>query len=516
MRIVPAPARACLAAASASVAAVLGLPAAASAGPDDPPAASVTAPQLVRVGPGSAAPKPVTVQVSNAGMTATGIVVTIDGTAAPGGVALSLPGAELGCAVEGPVARCAVAELAFGRTREFTFGVLVPQAGAEPAEGVVTVRTAAADGGFTAEQPIAIAVTAANVDLAVAPIPNYSDVRPGQALEVPLRVRNDGGVVADGVVVRIRANGEEPYTRLVELPNDYANCTVAADLHDMTCLFDVVLSSGEAFETDPATPLRARVDAASPGRESYGASVQVRAATAADRLTARRSAPGRDARLVAVSGVRAPDLNQYDNGAYISMTVPDLQPADGVALPTRVRGETGEELTVRVAFRNDGPAAISAREGSGVRARVRLPAGLRVRAVPGACRPTGDPDEGPGGAVRGRDYTCVLGRWQRPGVVETLPFEVTITGRAGARGSLTLDRNAQDRTPANDRAPITLVVEAAGGGAGDGGGDGGGGGGGLPITGPSAWLGLLLLAGGCALLRLARRVTPCCQDGSRL
>jgi hypothetical protein len=512
MRRIPAPARACLAAASASVFAVLGMPAAASAGPGDPPSASVTAPQLVRVGPGSAAPKPVTVRVQNVGATATGVIVTIDGAAAPAAVTLDLPGAARGCVVEGPVARCAVAEMPYEDVQEFTFGVLVTETDPAPAEGVVTVRTAAADGGFTAEQPIAIAVTAADVDLAVAPIPNYSNVRPGEALDVPLRIRNDGGVVADGVVVRIRANGEEPFTRLVELPNDYANCTVAADLHDMTCLFDVVLPSGETFETDPATPLRARVDAASPGRGSYGASVQVRAATAADRLTARRSAPGRDARLVAVSGVRAPDLNQYDNGAYISMTVPDLQPADGVALPTRVRGETGEELTVRVAFRNDGPAAISAREGSGVRARVRLPAGLRVRAVPRACRPTGDPDEGPSGAVRGRDYTCVLGRWQRPGVVETLPFEVTITGRAGARGSLTLDRNVQDRGPANDRAPIVLVVESAA----PGGGGGGGGGGGLPITGPSAWLGLLLLAGGCALLVLARRVTPGCHDAPRL
>ncbi|MFI5891760.1 hypothetical protein ACIA5D_16770 [Actinoplanes sp. NPDC051513] len=490
------PARVLLAVAVAALSTAL-LAAPATAGPGDPPSLFPSGPAIVRVGPGMTAPKPVQVEIRNDGDLAAGVVVTVDATDVPEAFDIDLPGTDQGCTTVGDVARCELAELGFGEAHTYTFGVAA--AGTTAAEGAVRVSSTAGNAPQENSTTIGLALVAAGVDLALAPVvptpPGYWSLDPGDSVDVPVQVRNDGGAAATGVVLRIGTHAEDASTDMIQLVAPYDNCTVDPDLHDLTCAFDTTVGPGETFAIDPATPVRAKVNDAAPGNNSYAATVAV---SAAAEVPAAKSA-GRVARLVPVSTLVA-DLNGYDNSQVLIITVEGLRAAEGVAVGATVTGDIGDSRTVAVGFRNDGPAAVAAREGNGGGARVLLPAGLKVTGICDGCRPMRGAEVLPPDDLRGLEYACPAGGFILPGATEWCRFDVEIVARPGQAGWIRINSGQQDRNPANDVAPILLVVPGGGTGGGEEG---------LPITGlpagPTAGAGTILVGLGLAALILTRR-----------
>jgi hypothetical protein len=481
---------------------VLAVPAA--AGPDDPPSLEPSGPSTVRVGPGAAAPKPVRVDVRNYGRAATQVVVTLDASAVPAALTITPPGADQGCSTTGAVTRCLLAGLGHYEVHAYTFGVAATAGAPAAAEGAMVVSAAADNAPARLTARIGLVLAAADVDLVLAPVvstPTGSwSLDPGESVDLPVRLRNDGGVAARGVVVRVDTGLGDPSLDMIQLVAAYGNCTVDAAMQHVSCAFDTVVGPGETFTIDPATPLRARISEAAPGRNSYGGGVTVNAAGAPSAKSA-----GRTARLIPVRAGRAADLNSYDNNQPFSIRVEGLRPAEGSAIGASVTGDIGDTKTVVVGFHNDGPAAVAAREGNGGNALVRLPAGLKVTRVCDGCWPASDANWPEPKDLRGLEYRCYTGGFILPGTTAWCWFDVTIVGRPGRPGSVRIYSGDQDRNSANDVAPIVLV--------GPGGGNGGSGGG-LPITGApagiTAGIGAMLLVVGVAavLLTHRRRVHP--------
>lgn len=457
------------------------------AGPGDPPAVSPSGPQSVRVGPGSVAPKPVPVEIRNDGDLATDVVVTFDAGDVPEAFDVDMPGADQGCAAVGDVVRCVLAELAFGETHTYTFGVAAAAGAPAAAEGAMRVSSTAGNAPQEYSTTIGLALVAAGIDLALAPVvptpPGYWSVDPGKSVDVPVTVRNDGGVTAMGVVLQIDTHADDASNDMIQLVAPYDNCTVDAESHHLSCAFDIAAGPGETFAIDPATPIRARINSVAPGNNSYSATVAVRAAD----LSFAKST-GHVARLVPLRAAMAADLNDYDNDQVLTIAVEGLRAAESVAVGATVTGDIGGSGTLAVGFRNNGPAAVAAREGNGGGARVRLPAGLEVTRACDGCM-----------LVSGLEYTCPTSGFILPGTTEWCRFDVTIVGRPGAPGSIRINAGQQDHHPADDVAPILLVVP----------GEGAGGGEGLPITGapagPAAGVGTLLIGLGLAALIFTRR-----------
>ncbi len=401
---------------------------------------------------------------------------------------VDLPGADQGCATVGDVVRCVLAELAFDEAHTYTFGVAAAAGAPATAEGAMRVSSTAGNAPQEYSTTIGLALVAAGVDLALAPVvptpPGYWSVDPGTSVDVPVTVRNDGGVTAMGVVLQIDTHAEDASNDMIQLVAPYDNCTVDADLHHLSCTFDIAAGPGETFAIDPATPIRAKINSAAPGNNSYAATVAVRAA---DPSFAKST--GHVARLVPLRAALAADLNSYDNHQVLIITVEGLRAAEGVAVGATVTGDIGDARTVAVGFRNDGPAAVAAREGNGGGARVRLPAGLKVTRLCDGCV-----------AVSALEFACPASGFILPGTTEWCRFDVTIVGRPGEPGSIRINSGQQDHNPANDVAPILLVVPGEGGA---------GGGEGLPITGAPAWptagVGMLLVGLGLAALIFTRR-----------
>ena len=489
------PARVLMAVTAAALSTAL-LAAPAAAGPGDPPSLFPSGPETVRVGPGMAAPKPVPVEIRNDGDLATDVVVTFDATDVPEAFDIDLPGTDQGCATVGGVARCELAELGFGAAHTYTFGVAA--AGATAAEGAVRVSSTAGNAPQANSTTIGLALVAAGVDLALAPVvptpPGYWSLDPGDAVDVPVEVRNDGGAAAAGVVLRIDTHADDASNDMIQLVAPYDNCAVDADLHHLSCAFDTTVGPGETFAIDPATPIRAKINDAAPGDNSYAATVAVNAADVPSAKSA-----GRVARLVPVSTLVA-DLNGYDNSQVLTIAVEGLRVAEGVAAGATVTGDIGDSRTVAVGFRNDGPAAVAAREGNGGGARVLLPAGLKVTGICDGCRPMRGNEVLPADDLRGLEYACPAGGFILPGTTEWCRFDVEIIGRPGQAGWIRINSGRQDRNPGNDVAPILLVVPGGGAGGGEEG---------LPITGvpagPTARAGTILVALGLAALILTRR-----------
>jgi hypothetical protein len=398
---------------------------------------------------------------------------------------------------------CKINDLAPGARKVLTFTVkptaALPDLGASFDVGVAV---GGPDGKMVAS--VTVVRATAGADLEVAPIADIK-LAPGKSAPVPVEVRNNGNKPVETVALGFVG---EPY---VSFPAKYSNCQTVEDLLGVVCFFEQTIGPDEILTIDPSTPLTVKAAADAPGPADYyagmfafGADDDLDLAAA----TAKKAALQKSGTKLALVPLRQSlaedidesELNDWDNIASFVVKV-SKNPADLVAIGDNFTGAIGDTRTIKVGFRNDGPAAtIWPQQNSYLSTKVRIPSGLTLTEVDDSCVPAGDgePSWGQEGQVSGHDYLCVaLGSYAK-GEKVLYSFTAKINdGENEDEGTVTVNGGVQDPKTSNNVAKIEVKVSSAGGG------------GGLPVTGAPAGLlaggGALLLVGGAVAFVLARR-----------
>jgi hypothetical protein len=349
---------------------------------------------------------------------------------------------------------------------------------------------------------------------------------PGASFDVPLRVRNDGPIAADGAAVLLQA----PYS-FASGPR-YRNCLYDGD-QLRACTFDQELAPGATYLA--TLPTRLRSDTYAPSTQHAGMEWMTSDEFADLRTfltNGNYSGLGRPgtggvltltpAAAAAAAAAQA-DPDRSDNYASLQVAVTGRQSPNLVAVGARLTGETGDVVTADVGVRNAGPATLDGTQtpSGTVYVFVSIPVGTTAVAVPDTCFPLIDGGitwwDGSGGRPGHRQYQCFAGQVLIAGRSLTFPIRLRITAASVTPGVVEVNRPCRgcdnlfvDESPKTDnRAAITVRTPAAGSTDGDSQGSGGGAGGGLPITGPGSvtigGVGLGLLLTGVAVVVLARR-----------
>jgi hypothetical protein len=458
--------------------------------------------RVVTVAGGS---KTVPLQVVNADRTpVTGLVLEYATAGSPIDPRLGFQ-PPAGCTATG----CAVGDLAPGERKAYTF-TLTPTKDL-PATGVV-LNLSVHDAGGEWHQTTTVTVLPApqGIDLETAHIPDIK-LAAGQSAVLPIAVRNNGNKAAESIAIALAA------PRYISFPKRYSNCVDVDDLPGVICVFDLTLSPGSVFTVSPTTPLTIAADKDAPGPADYYSGMSAYGlddGTTDARLAAAAKAakqPGTKLELVPAPRTLAVDtseLNEWDNTISFIVKVA-LNPADSVAIGDAFEGKVGDTRTIKIGFRNDGPATVlpASRQWRHA-AKVRIPSGLKVTKVDKGCVPDGDgePSWDKPGQVSGHDYLCVASTPLAPGAKQLFSFTARIeNGDNQDEGSITVDGGVQDLKGGNNVATVEVKLTADNGGGGTGGGSGGG----LPITGApagrTAGAGLLLVLTGALALVLTRR-----------
>ncbi len=450
--------------------------------------------------------KTVPLEVVNTGKTAaTGLVLDFATPAAPIDPRIGFQ-PPAGCTATG----CAVGDLAAGARKSYTFTV---QPTAElPATGVrfdLTVHDAGA--AWQESTFVTVVPDAVGIDLETARIPDIK-LAPGESAVLPVSIRNNGNKTSEGVAIALAG------ATYVTFPHNYSNCVDVEDLPGIVCAFDTPLAPGAVFTMKPETPLTVAADKVVPGPADYRGGLHAYGllddsndanVAAAKKALKQRGANKLELVPAAQSlAVDQSELNEWDNTVPLLVKV-SLNQADSVAIGDNFEGKVGDTKTIKVGFRNDGPAVVlSSSKTWKHSAKVRIPSGLKLTKVDQDCVPNGDgePNWDRSGQVSGHDYLCLASVTQTLGEQELFSFTAKIqNGDNEDKGSITVDGGVQDPKSANNVAKIEVKVTAGGAG---GAGGGSGGGGGLPITGAPtgqvAVVGLLLVLLGAFTLVLTR------------
>lgn len=450
--------------------------------------------------------KSVPFEVVNVGTTAaTGLVVDFASAASPIDPRIGFR-PPAGCTAAG----CPVGDLAPGARKAFTFTVTptkeLPGVGASFS---LTVHDAAAE--WRESATVTVVRTPAGVDLEAARIPDIK-LAAGKSAALPVSVRNNGNKPVEGIAIALAG------PKYITFPNKYSNCVDVKELPGMVCAFNLTLDPGAVFSMAPSTPLTVAADAIAPGPADYdsgmyafGLDGETDDPSLAAAARAAKNKAGNKLRLEPAPRSLAAvedELNDWDNSVSFVVKVA-LNPADSVAIGDNFEGKIGATRTVKIGFRNAGPATLLSRSDEWAHvALVRLPSGLGLTKVDNRCVPNhnGDPKWDKPGKVSGREYTCMAVERLAPGKQHLFSFTGKIqNGKNTVEGSIRVLGGRQDVNEANDYADVDVKVTAASASRGGTSGSGGG----LAITGAPtgqiAGAGLLLVFTGAMALVLTRR-----------
>jgi LPXTG-motif cell wall-anchored protein len=352
------------------------------------------------------------------------------------------------------------------------------------------------------------------VDLAAEQELSFSS-RPGGSFGVEWAITNAGQRQVDSVTMFVDAG------LVVDATTLYSNCTyVGTELR--TCSFDTPLAPGKTYVIDDPMPFALGNDAHAPGDEAIGVSWMTPAEFAdlkglLDRLGIPTGTAGPAEKLTLVEALPAmqargaqADTEPLNNWAVATIRVDGDNKADFAAIGAVLRGPAGTTVTPALGAKNNGPATLDLRIGSGesvIHATITVPPGTTAVRVPRECAPAanGVVDWENAGKPGAGVYLCTLGDLVHPaGEMFTSDLELRIDSVIdNARGSVVLyDRQFEvptyplDPNKSNDKADIVVNPTAGGGGS-------------LPITGAPTWsiavAGAVLLLLGAAGLLLARR-----------
>jgi hypothetical protein len=405
-----------------------------------------------------------------------------------------------GCTATG----CTVGDLVPGASKRYSF--TVKPTAELPAAGLILGLTVHDAGGEWQSATTVTVLPAAQqgIDLETAAIPDIN-LAPGTSAVLPISIRNNGNKATEGVAISLAA------PKYVTFPNEYSNCVDVED-SGIICAFDLTLAPGAVFTISASTPLVVAADKVAPGPADYYSGLHAYGleddSNDANLAAAKRAVkrPGTKLQLVPAVQSLAVDqseLNDWDNIVPFWVKVA-LNPADSVAIGDNFEGKVGDTRTIKVGFRNAGPAVVVGPTKKWTHsAKVRIPSGLALTKVDQDCVPNGDgePSWDHAGQVSGHDYLCLVAEQMKVGEEELFSFTAKISdGDNEDEGSITVDGGVQDQKTTNDVAKIEVKLT---------GGDTGGSGGGLPVTGAPtgqvATAGLLLVLLGAFTLVLTRR-----------
>ncbi|MEV7869671.1 hypothetical protein AB0P17_27075 [Streptomyces sp. NPDC088124] len=251
----------------------------------------------------------------------------------------------------------------------------------------------------------------AGPDLAIEPVADIEDGRPGDEREIPFKVTNNGNRSANGFTAQLYASyGLTDLTRYDACTytttdgNDFAPSTKAV------CTFDQVLAPGDSFELP-------------------------------EPLTVRLASHALNERLdIGVEpGDGAQDIDSQND--YVAFQIGAENTADFSVTGDAISGAAGETATAELTFTNNGPAWLGYLGSGDPVAQVRLivPEGTTVTGVPSDCYPrTLDGGYYPKrtGAPR---YDCELQYWVLEDTQRTFAFSVRVdTVVPGVTGAVSI------------------------------------------------------------------------------
>lgn len=275
----------------------------------------------------------------------------------------------------------------------------------------------------------------------IAPIDN---VKPGSSLDAPVTVANKGTKAAEKVWVLYSVTRGFDYA---DLPSNCASHQVPTydertAAWNAVCEFDQKVEPGVSYA--PEKPL--------------GLKALDRALNDNLRVSVWDSAPGLDdAATTPVRGT-APAVKLAERPAggeavedAVDVPITTVNTADIQATGAQLSGKVGDTVTMRVKYKNAGPAwVLGPLDSSPFNVLVTPPAGTSVVDPDGYCD------------AEGKAYSCGTSqRWVNEDEDHTYTFKLKIDKQvAGAKGSVELSPEARPYDPdkANDKADITLDV----------------------------------------------------------
>jgi hypothetical protein len=424
----------------------------AAAGPDSYVSAFLD--QTITIGADGAPGK--TVEAWIVGVDALHPTVTFDLSGLAGVAVATFPA---GCRGTGQVRTCELPNEPDGEVNVRLPVTLSPAAGAKAGAQATLRYTTAADNVLPTPAQSTV-VIGDGVDLQLAfHVADRGTVAPGAATAFPVTFTNRGNRTAHGFTVSLE------FTHGI-VPATYQNCRYAesASHHLVTCIFTQDVGPGQQVDLT--------LDATA-GRDALGyQSVDITVLAAGDGVPAAirpayrpGGAPLRA--TVRAAGMRAADLDPYDNYGVAQWTVPNTY--DVAALGAAKTGKAGATVTATVGVRNNGPGALdnSLYNEPVWHFVVAAPPGTAVTRVPVSCAglytdPDGNLTEAEPGKAGYTRYRCspdvdFLGA----GAKLTVTFSMKITKVIkGATGSVSardpLASQDPDADPANDTARLTV------------------------------------------------------------
>ncbi|MEU8651932.1 hypothetical protein [Streptomyces sp. NPDC048737] len=248
-------------------------------------------------------------------------------------------------------------------------------------------------------------------DLAIDPVADIEDGRPGDERTIPFKVTNNGNESANGFTVKLYASyGLTALTRYDACTytttddNDYAPSNKAV------CAFDQVLAPGDSFELPEPLTVRLAPHALN------------------ERLD-----------LGIEPGDGAQDIDSQNDYAVVQIGADST--ADFSVTGDTVSGTPGQTVTAELTFKNNGPAWFGNIVSGDPVAKIRLivPEGTTVTGVPSGCSPrtlAGGYHPKQTGAPR---YDCNLPYWVLEDTRRTFAFSVRVdTVVPGATGAVSI------------------------------------------------------------------------------
>lgn len=372
----------------------------------------------------------------------------------------------------------------------------------------------AAAAAFLVSLSVAVPAQAAaqQPELLVQDVVGAEPVTPGDVIAYQPIVHNGGSATAEVLYLELFDDEYAHHTQ------QFSNCRYLDDSRHATCEFTISLAPGETAQVPADGAVELQVLPNAPHGWRINANYRV---SSFDEPVLDPDGELGDGPELPLE--KLPDA-EFDGGdddfANVLFDV-GPNPADLEAVGTEIAGAVGDLVTMEVGVENHGPADIgplSPGEGSTeavnqVAVTVTVPEGVTVVEVlrtgapiehVGSCVPVvdGEPAWERAGEPGATSYRCgAIETALVPGDVWLFPFQVEITGSAGATGTVEVAEAANDPDPGNNTAEITLAVGPAG--------SGGGSDDGLPVTGVPismvAGAGAVALAAGVGLYLLARR-----------
>jgi LPXTG-motif cell wall-anchored protein len=419
------------------------------------------------------------------------------------------------CPVSGTQITCALPD---GDSWTAIEVIVEPTGGATGAtHGAVSI-TAKADNADTTTATSTVKVVDAP-DLAVYTSFTHTNQKPGDKVNIPIVVANNGSRDADGLTFTFTLDHGL-------IPESYSDCAYATPnkyVTVVTCTTNLNLPAGQLVTLDAGFSATIAADAYGSTNATWVVTAQGDSPPVAQSLLSKAQTRAADHRLSdgakvgpiskkpAVTTRAAPDVNMIDNSMTARYTVANT--VDIAAVGATTTAAPGSTINVAVGGKNTGHGSVRMEGGPGSPAfklTFVVPSGTETVTVPDGCNGEIAPGNyGPGDPGKA-SYECYSNDALYIGETYTVTFGLKVSGALPGTGSvsvLSYAADGPDANPSNDKASVVINAGAPSPSAAPS----------LPVTGTQTALiagaGAAVLAAGAVLFMVARRrrivlVTP--------